>query len=148
MRGFGWGWRVPGRPHPDPLYPSQTFHTTLDHPDQFQYYINHPRPCIPMSTHFLTANALHIYQSLQYPSQALHTHLKPCTPISGNPHPTKALDGSYQALQTHSWPLHFSLAIYIHPRPSIPVQGLPYLPQTRYTHPRRSIPIPDVPYPS
>ena len=48
-----------------------------------------PSPPIPIRNH--TSDALHTHQSLQYPSQTLHTHLKPLTPIAGPPHPTKAL---------------------------------------------------------
>ena len=35
--------------HPGPSYPSQTFHTTLCHPDQFQYPLDtHPNPFTPI----------------------------------------------------------------------------------------------------
>ena len=112
---------------------------TLDHPDQFQYYLTHPRPCIPMSTHFHTSNALHTHQSLQYSSQALHIHLKPLAPISVPLHPTKAL--------------------HTHIRSSIPILGLntipwsftptlnpPYQSQALFTHPRSLRLIPDLSY--
>ena len=122
-------WRF--TPTSDPLYPTQTFHTN---PRPFRSVQvsppTHPRPFIPMLIHSHTSDALHIHQSLQYLSQALHLSLKLHTPISGTPHPTKAF-------QTHIRP---SLALYIHPQPSTHVPGSPHTPQTPYTHSRPSIP--------
>ena len=65
---------------PIPPHPPKARHT---HPSPFPY-----------------TRCPHTHQS---PSQALHTHLKPFTPISGIPHPTKALHN--------------------HTKPSIPILG-------------------------
>ena len=77
-------------PTPDPHTHPRRSIPTLCHPDQFQYPHFHLKPFIPIPIRFHTSNAPHTHQSLQYPSQTLHTHLKPLTPIAGPPHPTKA----------------------------------------------------------
>ena len=101
---------------PRPSYPSQTFHTTLCHLDQFQ------NPFTPILTHSHPSEALNTYQSLHYqyqalfthlksfkPSQALHTHQNIFTLISGPPRPPKYL-------HTHLWhsmPLLGSPALFL-----------------------------------
>ena len=70
-------------------------------PDPLQYthprYSVPPRPSrspphpTPIPTRSLPSEAPHTHKSLKYPSQALHTYLKPFTLISGPPHPPKAL---------------------------------------------------------
>ena len=116
---------------------------TLDFLDHFQYPLTQPRPFIPILAHSLTPDALHTHQSLQYPSQALHTHLKPFTPISGTPHPTKALHNhtkpSIPILGPHTihWPFTPTLDLpdqfqdprHTYSKPFTPIWGPPYPPK-------------------
>ena len=65
--------------------------------------------------------------------KAPYAHLRSSTPKQSPSHP-------YQALHTHPWLPHYSLALYTHYRPSTPVPGSPHPPHTLHTHPRPSIP--------
>ena len=93
-----------GADRPKPSSRPQTFCSLLI-PD-IPYYPRPSRsPFTPIPTPSHSSEAPHTHKILQYSSQALHTHLKTITPISGTPYPTKAL--------------HTNI------RPSIPILG-PY----------------------
>ena len=96
----------------------------------------HPNPFTSIPTHSHRSDALHTHQSLQYSYQNLHTPLNPLTPMSGPPHPTKALH-TYIRL---SIPILGPLTIpWLSAPTKVPVPGSPHPPQTLHTYPKPSI---------
>ena len=165
----------PSNPVPDSLHQPQTLIPIPDVPYPL-YAIEissstphfHLKPFIPIPIRFHTSNDPHTHQSLQYPSQILHTHLKSLTPIAGPPHPTKALtciSGLLYlilSLQTIPWSFTHNLGpptqshtsdslhthqnlqypyqiLHTHLKPLTPISGPPHPNKTLHTHIRPSI---------
>ena len=57
------------------------------------------------------------------PSQTLHTHLRPFTPISGPPHSSKALHTNLRSFTLISGPPHPLKALHTYLRYSMPILG-------------------------
>ena len=91
-----------------------------------------PTEQTPVSKGLNPSQALHTHvkhltliSGPSHSSQALYTHLKPFSPISGPPHPPQVMHTHLRLSMPILGPLHSSLALYSHLRPHTPVPDPP-----------------------
>ena len=140
-------------PNQSPSHPSQALHT---HPWSPHYSLalnTHPRPSIrvPGSTRPDLSYHPEPFRSvpapIPHPFQPTHTHLsspylpKPSLPISGPPHPPKAVHTQFKSSTPSQSQSHPPKALYTILRPFTLISCHPHPPKALHTHIRHSMPL-------